>query len=245
MNSLSTHPFMSYAKITWPLSVGLAAALGIIGLAISFSAQRSLQTTTPTGYSASVLFNQANADARGGKTAQAILGYERATFLAPSDEKIRANLNWARTHAGLPAIAPSRMQNAVSWASPNTMAWLGSLGLILLGASWTCTRPNGQGRTFRVLISACGLVLMALSITSAIFAWQTSRQAVAVTTDSPARISPTTVSEVSFKLPTGEIATMWGHHGNFVLVSDASGHTGWVSQSDLQPVLPGKTANPL
>ena len=245
MNSLSTHTSMSQAKVTCLLSPGLAAALGIIGLLICFTSQRSLETTTTTGYSAAALYNQANADLRGGKTAPAIVGYERAQFLAPGDEKIRANLSWARTHAGLPAIAQAGMGRAVSWASPNTMAWLGSLGLILLGASWVCARPRVQGRTFGVVTGVCGLTLMALSVTSAILAWQTSREAVVVTMDTPARISPTTVSEVSFKLPAGEIATMWGQHGNFVLVADASGHTGWVSQSDLQPILPTGIMHPL
>lgn len=96
-----------------------------------------------------------------------------------------------------------------------------------------------------MVTGVCGLALMALPVTSAILAWQTSREAVVVTMDTPARISPTTVSEVSFKLPAGEIATLCGRHGNFVLVADASGHTGWVSQSDLQPILPAGTANPL
>jgi hypothetical protein len=251
MKALSPHPSTSTStsaspsKIPWLLSVGLAAVLGLIGLLICFTGQRTLESITTTGYSAPVLFNQANADQRGGKTAQAIVRYERAKFLAPGDGKIQANLNWARTHAGLPAIPQNGMQRAVSWASPNTMAWLGSLGLILLGASWVCARPHVQERTFGIATGAFGLALMALSITSVIFAWQTSREAVVVSMDTPARISPTTVSEVSFKLPAGGIATMWGHHGNFVLVADASGHTGWVSQGDLQPILPARTLSPL
>jgi hypothetical protein len=160
------HPSSFHAKLTLWLSVGLAAALGIVGLLVCFTDQRSLETTATTGYSAPALFNQANADQRGGRIAQAIVGYERAKFLEPGDDKIRANLNWTRTHAGLPAIAPTAMERAVSWASPNTMAWLGSLGLILLGASWMCARPNGHGRTFGVMTGACGLALMALSIMS-------------------------------------------------------------------------------
>jgi hypothetical protein len=227
------------------VAAGLAAAIGIIGLLICFTSQQSLETTATTGYSAAALYNQANADQRNGKIAQAIIEYERAQFLAPGDEKIRANLSWARTHAGLPALAQTGIERAVSWASPNTMAWLGSLGLVLLGASWVCARSQAKGRTFGVVTGTCGLALMALSVTSAILAWQTSRQAVVVTMDTPARISPTTVSEISFKLPAGEIATMCGRHGNFVLVADASGHTGWVRQSDLQPILPARTADPL
>jgi hypothetical protein len=49
----------------------------------------------------------------------------------------------------------------------------------------------------------------------------------------PARISPTTMSEMSLKLRAGEIATMRGRHGDFVLIADAADHTGWVKRTDL------------
>jgi tetratricopeptide (TPR) repeat protein len=47
------------------------------------------------GYSASLCFNLANADAKAGKIGSAILNYERARYLAPSDRDIDQNLQVA------------------------------------------------------------------------------------------------------------------------------------------------------
>jgi hypothetical protein len=231
MTTLSAHPFVAKSRLSWTIPLALMAGLALLGMLICFAGQKNLQTETANGYSPSTLFNQANADARAGKTAQAILAYERAAFLAPEDANIRANLNWVRIHAGLPALVQTPLERSVSWVSPNALAWLGTLGLILIA--------------FLVVTGACGLTLLALAITSAVLAWQTSQQAVVLTTDAPARIAPTTVSEAAFKLPAGALATMEGRHDNFILVADASGHTGWVSRSDLEPILSNKTASPL
>jgi hypothetical protein len=245
MTTLSAHPFVAKSRLSWTIPLALMAGLALLGMLICFAGQKNLQTETANGYSPSTLFNQANADARAGKTAQAILAYERAAFLAPEDANIRANLNWVRIHAGLPALVQTPLERSVSWVSPNALAWLGTLGLILIGFSWVLVRPHATGRAFLVVTGACGLTLLALAITSAVLAWQTSQQAVVLTTDAPARIAPTTVSEAAFKLPAGALATMEGRHDNFILVADASGHTGWVSRSDLEPILSNKTASPL
>jgi hypothetical protein len=126
------------------LSLLLVATLIVFGALICIAGQRSLEMPDVGGYSAPALFNQANADARSGNTALAIVGYERAKLLAPSDENVRANLNWTRTHAGLPLVSQNWWDRAVSWASPSTMAWLGALGVILMGTAWVLARPHAS-----------------------------------------------------------------------------------------------------
>jgi hypothetical protein len=245
MTTFSSHPFAEKSRLSRAFPFVLVAGLALLGVLICFVGQQALQAEGGKGFATATLFNQANADARAGKTAQAIVAYKRAEFLSPGDENIRANLNWVRTHAGLPIVSQTLLGRSVSWAGPNALAWLGTAGLILVGTSWVLARPRTQRRGFFLGIGVCGLALLALSMTSAVLAWQTSQQAVVLTRETPARIAPTTVSEVAFKLPAGAVAAMEGRHGSFILVADASGHTGWVNQSDLEPILSHPSASPL
>ena len=131
---------------TLTLSLWLVTAHGAMG------AQPRQSTIASSGYSAAALFNQANAYARDGKTGLAILNYERARLLAPDDADIAANLHFVRAKAGLPDAPENWFTRGLSWASPNTLAWLGSFGLVLAGMSLLLVRLYPQRRlAFRSL----------------------------------------------------------------------------------------------
>jgi hypothetical protein len=191
-----------------------------------------------TGYSAPTLFNQGNDDARQGKTGQAIADYERARLLAPGNADIRANLQWVREHAGLPAASASWLERITSFASPNTMALLGWMGLVLVGAGILSTRSFSQSRSIFRLTTFAGIILVAFSALSAVATWQKYNEAVVVASEVSARISPVTDGEVSFKLRPGEMVTIDGHYNEFALVKNSAGHSGWVAQSDITPLIP-------
>jgi hypothetical protein len=213
----------------------LAAAAAVIGIA--FGAH--LQSATATGgFSAPALFNRANAEARAGKTALAVVDYERAKFLAPNDANITANLQAVRDRAGLPSTAESRLQKVVSWASPNFWALLGSAGLVFVGTGVLARACVPRRRSLGTLAAAAGAIMLVLCGLSSVASWQDARKVVVLAAGTPARISPTTVSEVAFKLREGELAKISGRYGDFVLVRDVAGRAGWVSQKDLTPVIP-------
>jgi hypothetical protein len=46
------------------------------------------------------------------------------------------------------------------------------------------------------------------------------------------------VGEISFKMHPGEMTTMVGRHGDFVLLDDQAGHSGWVRSGDVEPIIP-------
>jgi hypothetical protein len=245
MNALSTYP--SFEKNRFDSSLPLFLILGIafMGVLVCFASFRSLQAGAGTeNYSAPALFNQANAYARDGKTGLAIASYERAHLLAPGDPNITSNLQWVREKAGLPTPSEGLLNRAVSWASPNTMACLGCLGLILIGVGILGIVSRSQAQPLMRLSILAGTVLLALSITNAVITWQKCREAVVVTPDATARISPTTLGETSFKLPSGELTTLHGRYHDFVLVNDSAGHSGWVRQSDLAPLIPESVNQP-
>ena len=111
------------------------------------------------GYSAAALFNQANACAREGKSGLAILNYERALLLAPNDADIAANLHFVRAKAGLPDAPENWFTRSLLYVRPNTLAWLGSFGLVLAGMSLLLVRLHPQRRlAFRSLTFAGALL---------------------------------------------------------------------------------------
>jgi len=245
MNAPSTYPFIEMNRFGSFLPLVLILGIAFIGVLVCFASFRSLQAGAGTeNYSAPALFNQANAYARDGKTGLAIASYERAQLLAPGDPNISSNLQWVREKAGLPAPFEGWLDRAVSWASPNTMACLGCLGLILIGAGILGIVSRSQGRPLMSVAIMVGTVLLALSITNAVIIWQKSDEAVVITPDAPARISPTTLGETAFRLPSGELTTLHGHYHDFVLVDDAAGHSGWVRQSDLASLIPEPVNQP-
>jgi len=191
-----------------------------------------------SGYSAAALFNRANACAREGKSGLAILNYERALLLAPNEADIAANLHFVRAKAGLPDAPENWFTRSLRYARPNTLAWLGSLGLVLAGMSLLLVRLYPQRRlAFRSLTFA-GVWLVATAIGSAITTWPRVNEAVVISREAPARIAPVSAAEAAFKLHEGETVTMRAEHQDFALVQTSAGRSGWVARADLARVVP-------
>src|SRR6185503_20940671 len=110
---------------------GLRMALLLAGLALYGGPSFSQAPHRP--YSADDLYNVANSYARAGKAGLAVLNYERAALLAPQDADIRANLEYVRAAAHVPAQPRSLLARIAEAASPASAAWLGVFGLALAG----------------------------------------------------------------------------------------------------------------
>jgi tetratricopeptide (TPR) repeat protein len=190
------------------------------------------------GYSAAGLFNRANACAREGKSGLAILNYERALLLAPNEADIAANLHFVRAKAGLPDAPENWFTRSLRYARPNTLAWLGSLGLALAGMSLLLVRLYPQRRLALRSLTFAGVLLVATAIGSAITMWPRINEAVVISREAPARIAPVSAAEAAFKLHEGETVTMRAEHQDFALVQTSAGRSGWVARADLARVMP-------
>jgi tetratricopeptide (TPR) repeat protein len=190
------------------------------------------------GYSAAGLFNRANACAREGKSGLAILNYERALLLAPNEADIAANLHFVRAKAGLPDAPENWFTRSLRYARPNTLAWLGSLGLVLAGMSLLLVRLYPKRRLALRSLTFAGVLLVATAIGSAITMWPRINEAVVISREAPARIAPVSAAEAAFKLHEGETVTMRAEHQDFALVQTSAGRSGWVARADLARVMP-------
>src|ERR1700722_14547911 len=99
--------------------IRLAALILAVSLAGSWN---SVARAEAAGYSAPGLYNLANSYARAGKPGLAVLNYERAGLLDPTDPDINANLRWVRESAGLPPESRNRFDRIFRIAGPQTLA---------------------------------------------------------------------------------------------------------------------------
>ena len=201
-------------------------------------APAGVSASATSGYSAAGLFNQANAFARAGKPGLAILNYERARLLAPNDVEIAANLHFVRAKAGLPDLRENWLSRGLLYARPDTLAWLGSFGLALVGMSLFLVRLLPQRRLAIRSLACVGVFLIATAIGSAITLWPRVHEAIVISRGAPARISPASAAEPAFKLVEGEAVAVRAEYPDFVLVQTSAGRSGWVARADLAMVVP-------
>jgi hypothetical protein len=195
--------------------------------------------STPPRYSADGLYNLANSYARAGQPGLAVLNYERAALLAPYDADIAANLDYVRTSAHVPTAPPqsrfARMSKAVS---PTLTAWLGVVGIALLGGALLANRVSRRMKWVTPAGVLVGAALIALPIANAMLLWQRLHEAVVLINQTPALVSPVPIADTAFVLPEAETVIMTAKHDDFVLVRTRGGLSGWVTSANLGAVVP-------
>jgi tetratricopeptide (TPR) repeat protein len=208
--------------------------------AVAFVAQpaRASQPSSPARYSADSSYNLANQYARAGKTGLAVLNYERAALLAPNDPDITSNLEYVRATAQVPTEPRTRFTRFAQSTNPTTAAWLGVIGLALLGGSLLVNKATRRYRGLKVAAALVGIGFIALTVSNAILLWPRLHEAVILVNQTPARVTPVPMADTSFVLREAETVTMTAEHEEFVLIRTRTGRTGWVARANLGAVVP-------
>jgi type IV secretory pathway VirB2 component (pilin) len=194
--------------------------------------------TAPPHYSADGLYNLANSYARAGKPGLAVLNYERAALLAPDDADINANLEYVRASAHVPPEPTTRFSRTAKAVSPALAAWIGVLGIALVGAGLLVGKRTARFRWARTVGVVLGVMLIALTVCNAMFFWPRMREAVILVNQTPARVTPVPMGDTAFVLPEAQTVTMTAEHEDFVLVRTRGGSIGWVARANLGAVVP-------
>src|SRR5665213_801461 len=208
----------------------------IAGLAL-WAGQAFAQPSLPP-YSADGLYNLANSYARSGKLGLAVLSYERAALLAPDDPDINANLAYVRASAHVSVKPRNRFAHLAQATSPTSAAWLGVLGLALVGIGLMARKvaprflwiPSGG-----ILL---GVALITLTASNAMLLWPRMHEAVVLIDQTPARVSPALMGDTAFELREAESVTMTAEHEDFILIRTGGGLSGWVARANLGAVVP-------
>src|ERR1700743_1944350 len=112
-----------------------ASRLALLIAGVALCCGQVLARPSQPRYSADSLYNLGNSYARAGKPGLAVLNYERAALLAPNDPDINSNLEYVRTTAQVPGEPRTRWAQFALLVNPTAAAWLGVVGLVLLGGS--------------------------------------------------------------------------------------------------------------
>jgi hypothetical protein len=195
-------------------------------------------TTASATYSSDGLYNQANAYARAGKPGLAVLNYERAALLAPNDPDINSNLEYVRATAKVSTEPRTRFSQFARLVSPTSAAWLGVIGVILLGGSLLATKATGRYRALRVTATLLGIGCIALTLSNVALMWPRLHEAVVLVNQTPARVSPVPMGDTAFVLREAETVSMAAEHEDYILIRTRNGRTGWVARASLGAVIP-------
>jgi type IV secretory pathway VirB2 component (pilin) len=168
----------------------------------------------------------------------AVLNYERAALLAPGDPDINANLQYVRASAHVSAEPPNRFERIARAATPAVAAWIGVLGIVLVGAGLLVGRIAPRSRWARACSIPLGVAMIALTTSNAILLWPRMHEAVVLINQAPARVSPVLMGDTAFLLPEAETVTMTAEHEDFVLIRTRDGRAGWVARANLGAVMP-------
>ena len=189
-------------------------------------------------YSASALYNSANAYTRAGKPGLAVLNYERASLLAPDDPDVDANLRFVRESAHVAAEPRRWIDPLVTVARPAVVAWLGVAGLVMIGAGLLAGFLAPRRRRTRRAALVVGAALAGFTVSNGLVLWPKLHEAVILKAATPARVSPVPMGDPLFVLPEAETVRITAEYEDFVLVRTRVGRTGWGSRANLAAVVP-------
>jgi tetratricopeptide (TPR) repeat protein len=183
-------------------------------------------------------YNLANTEFRLGNLGQAILHYERALRLDPSDREIVANLDFARSfrHDQLEADRPAAV---VRWVyllqhrlGPDRQAWgvLAVVWLIAALQAWCFSRPGGWTAAHGWVLGAL-LMILAVACTS----WYTTlqrlegrRSAVVLQQVAEVLAGPGRNNPALFTVHEGLSLWIRGERDEWLQVSRPNGLHGWI-----------------
>jgi hypothetical protein len=168
----------------------------------------------------------------------AVLSYERAALLAPDDPDINANLAYVRASAHVAMKPQNRFARLAQATSPTCAAWLGVLGLALIGIGLVARRVMARHLWMPGSGIVLGVMLIALSVCNALLLWPRMHEAVVLIDETPVRVSPAPMADTAFVLREAESVTMTAEREDFILVRSSGGLAGWVARANLGAVVP-------
>lgn len=203
------------------------------------------QAEKEKGLSAALLYNRGNAYYHKKEIGRCILSYERALLLEPGNADIRANLALARQDFGLYDPPAPWWRTATSVVSLNQWTWLASAALsvfsfllLVRGVAIAAGRRNaGLLRYFGAVTLCCAALFFTAAGGLALGIHAVDR-AVVLGHDVRLLVSPFDTAAQSAPLCQGRTVAIQKTHGDYALIQDAVGNSGWVEQSALAPIVP-------
>lgn len=173
-----------------------------------------------------------------GRTGRAILAWERALWLSPSDAGARNNLQFARNFGQIEAPELTWYEVVSTWMPSGCWALLTTIGLWLLADMLALPgilrrRRAGWPQSF----AAIGLTLLLLTL-PAHLGWHTrARIGFVLEPNTPLRLTPTETAQEITRVGAGEPGRFERQFGNYYYVR-FHGTGGWLTREEFGLVHP-------
>jgi len=194
------------------------------------------QITRLSGYSPGVLFNLANSYAQVGKTGLAVLNYERAQRLAPSDTDISGNLELVKKENGLFPRELSKTERFFNLLSLKQWSTVILFSLIAFTMMMLLTIRVRFSRQLTISVSAGCLLLAMLAVAGAYFHYQYFNPAVVIVPDARLFVSPFENAGSNGTIKEGRLVYPVKQHGEYTYVTDETNRKGWIPTASIEAV---------
>jgi hypothetical protein len=193
-----------------------------------------------------VEYNLGNTEFRSGRLGKAILHFERARRLDPTDHDIRANLAYARSFC-FDQVPVSDAPALLLWLragqdrlGPDRQAWifLGLFWALCMIIAWTLSRPGRSGAGIGWLASALVVLLLIVAVS-----WYTtylrlegSQSGVVLAASVEVLAGPGENNPTLFTVHEGLIVEIRDVRPEWIQVSLPDGLNGWMVRNAVEPV---------
>ncbi len=194
------------------------------------------EITSQSGQSAAVLYNLGNSYAQSGQIGMAVLHYERAVRIAPSDSNIVGNLQLLKKESGLFVNEYEGFERILF--SLSLSQWL-ILFLVVLAVLacfhiFSLLHPIRK-KTIIVFTAFCCLILCLSSI-GGYSRYQKFNPAIVISSDARLLISPFETSTSVGIIQEGRSVYPSKTHKNYTHVVDETNRKGWIANSAIEAV---------
>ncbi len=200
------------------------------------AAVQQFEALVKDGVSAPLLYNLANSYAQAGQSGKAILNYERALRLAPGDSDVHGNLELVRKESGLFQEEQTFWQRLVDLLGLNQWTGLAAIAFFLSSTVLLLPSFPALKKSSRYGTAAVFFLLTAVAIMGAVGQYQHWHDGVVVKGDARLQVSPFASAASIGTIQEGRLVRPGKAHGNFFLVTDETGRSGWLEAEAFESI---------
>jgi len=202
------------------------------------AAARTFREATTNSPATGSFLNLGLSEWRRGRAGAAICAWEQALWISPFDSTARGNLAYARRSLDLESAHLHWHERVSTWLPVNAWPWMTTTGLWLTMSAMLL--PDIFRRRRSAWSQACatfGLMVLLLSLPAQLGVVTRQQIGFVLQRETPLRLTPTSDSEITTKLPNGEPGRQVRIRGNYVLVRTTLGE-GWVERRQFGRIVP-------
>ncbi|BHH85669.1 tetratricopeptide repeat protein [Desulforhopalus sp. 52FAK] len=188
------------------------------------------------GNSSGLLYNLGNSYAQRGEVGLAILQYERALRIDPSDSDIIGNLAKVRKDSGLFTEEPGKITRLFAILSIDSWTVLAFAILVFMATLLAVRLKYKPSPRSYVGSWVCAMVLLLISITGVVQGYQSYNPLVVVGSDAKLQVSPFEGASSSGAVEQGRLFYSVKTHGDYTYVTDRAGRKGWLKSEAVAAV---------